>query len=192
MIVSEHEYYSIEEYLELEVNSQERHEYIDGTIISMTGGTPNHNQIALNLSGALNSNLKRHHRVFMTDQRLWIPKKRIHTYPDVMVVRKPLQLQEGRRDTIINPLIIAEVLSKSTKSNDKDEKFTAYRTIESFQEYLLIDQYAIHVEQYSKTDNNKWIFSEYDDENATISLTSVKFEITLADIYDNVEFELEE
>ena len=157
----------------------------------MTGGTPNHNQIALNLSGAMNSTLKRHHRVFMTDQRLWIPKKKIHTYPDVMVVRKPLELQEGRRDTVINPLIIAEVLSKYTKSNDKDEKFTAYRTIESFQEYLLIDQYTIHVEQYSKTDNNKWIFSEYDEENATISLTSVKFEITVADIYDNVEFESE-
>ncbi|RUT04309.1 hypothetical protein DSM106972_045370 [Dulcicalothrix desertica PCC 7102] len=108
-----------------------------------------------------------------------------------MVVRKPLELQEGRRDTVINPLIIAEVLSKSTKSNDKDEKFTAYRTIESFEEYLLIDQYTIHVEQYYKTDNNKWIFSEYDDENATISLTSVKFEITVADIYDNVEFESE-
>ncbi|BDA74757.1 protein of unknown function DUF820 [Rivularia sp. IAM M-261] len=190
-VVQEQRYFSPEEYLELEVNSQERHEYINGKIITMTGGTPNHNQIALNLSGAMNSTLKRHHRVFMTDQRLWIPKKKIHTYPDVMVVRKPLELQEGRRDTVINPLIIAEVLSKYTKSNDKDEKFTAYRTIESFQEYLLIDQYTIHVEQYSKTDNNKWIFSEYDEENATISLTSVKFEITVADIYDNVEFESE-
>ncbi|HAG82649.1 MAG TPA: hypothetical protein DCL61_16175, partial [Cyanobacteria bacterium UBA12227] len=74
-----------EEYLELEVASDYRHEYIDGEIILMTGGTPNHNQIALNLSGALNFSLKRQpYRVFVTDQRLWIPRKRIHTYPDVM------------------------------------------------------------------------------------------------------------
>ncbi|RUT04310.1 hypothetical protein DSM106972_045380 [Dulcicalothrix desertica PCC 7102] len=66
-VVQEQRYFSPEEYLELEVNSQERHEYINGTIITMTGGTPNHNQIALNLSGAMNSLLKRHHRVFMTD-----------------------------------------------------------------------------------------------------------------------------
>ncbi len=191
-IAIEQRYYSSEEYLEQEINSQERHEYINGKIIPMTGGTPNHNQICLNFSGTLNFALKRQpYRVFVTDQRLWIPKKQIHTYPDVMVVTKPLELQEGRKDTVINPLMIAEVLSKSTKSFDKDEKFTAYRTIASFQEYLLIDQYTMHVEQYSKTDDKKWIFSEYDDENSEISLTSVPFQITLADIYDNVDFEVE-
>ena len=190
MIATEQRYYSHEEYLELEVNSQERHEYIDGQIIPMTGGTPNHNQIALNLSGALNFALKRQpYRVFVTDQRLWIPKKRIHTYPDVMVVQGQLEFQAGRRDTIENPLMIAEVLSKSTKSYDRDEKFAAYRTIPSFREYLLIDQYTLHVEQYSKTDNNRWIFTEYEDENETISLASVPFEIVLADIYDKVDFE---
>ncbi len=190
MIAAEQRYYSPEEYLELEVNSESRHEYIDGQIIPMTGGTPNHNQIALNLSGALNFALKRQpYRVFVTDQRLWIPKKRIHTYPDVMVVQGQLEFQAGRRDTITNPLMIAEVLSKSTKSYDRDEKFAAYRTIPSFQEYLLIDQYKLHVEQYAKTDNNRWIFTEYEDENETISLASVPFEIVLADIYDKVDFE---
>ncbi len=190
MIAAEQRYYSPEEYLELEVNSESRHEYIDGQIIPMTGGTPNHNQIALNLSGALNFALKRQpYRVFVTDQRLWIPKKRIHTYPDVMVVQGQLEFQAGRRDTIANPLMIAEVLSKSTKSYDRDEKFAAYRTIGSFQEYLLIDQYTLHVEQYSKTDNNRWIFTEYEDEDGTISLASVAFEIMLADIYDKVDFE---
>ncbi|HAX75361.1 MAG TPA: hypothetical protein DCY88_05890 [Cyanobacteria bacterium UBA11372] len=190
MIATEQRYYSPEEYLELEVNSQERHEYIDGQIIPMTGGTPNHNQIAGNFYAALNFALKRQpYRVFVTDQRLWIPKKRIHTYPDVMVVQGQLEFQAGRRDTIENPLMIAEVLSKSTKSYDRDEKFAAYRTIPSFREYLLIDQYTLHVEQYSKTDNNRWIFTEYEDENETISLASVPFEIVLADIYDKVDFE---
>ncbi|NJL63390.1 MAG: Uma2 family endonuclease [Methylacidiphilales bacterium] len=190
-IAQEQRYYSPEEYLEVEVNSQERNDYIDGRIILMAGGTPNHNQIAGNFYAGLNFTLKRQpFRVFVTDQRLWIPDKKIFTYPDVMVVAKPIELQEGRRDTIINPVMIAEVLSNSTKSNDRDEKFAAYRTISSFKEYILIDQYTMHVEQYSKTDNNKWIFSEYENENETISLTSIPFEIPLADIYDNVDFEI--
>jgi Uma2 family endonuclease len=185
--------YTPEEYLEFEVNSEERHEYINGEIVPMTGGTPNHNQIAGNFYAQLNFALKRQpYRVFFTDQRLWIPGKRIHTYPDVMVVQGELQLQEGRRDTITNPLMIAEVLSKSTRSYDKDEKFAAYRTIPTFQEYLLIDQYGVHVEQYFKTDRNSWTFSEYEEANVTISLNSISFQFTLADIYDKVDFDLAE
>jgi Uma2 family endonuclease len=190
--VDEIKYYTSEEYLELEVNSQERHEYIDGEIIVMTGGTPNHNKIALNLSAALNFALKRQpYQVFVTDQRLWIPEKGIYTYPDVMVVDGELQLQAGRKDTITNPLIISEVLSNSTKSYDKDDKFAAYRTIPTFQEYILIDQYKVHIEQYFKTDKKRWTFVEYDDLTETISLNYIKFEIALADIYDKVNFEQE-
>jgi Uma2 family endonuclease len=182
--------YTPEEYLEFELNSEERHEYINGEIALMTGGTPNHNQIALNLSGALNFALKRQpYRVFVTDQRLWIPKKGIHTYPDVMVVQGELQLREGRRDTITNPLMIAEVLSESTRSYDKDAKFAAYRTIPNFQEYLLIDQYTMHIEQYFKTEQKRWTFSEYDDANETVCLNSISFQILIEDIYDKVEFD---
>lgn len=182
--------YTPEEYLEFEVNSEERHEYINGEIVLMTGGTPNHNQIGLNLSGALNFALKRQpYRVFVTDQRLWIPKKRIYTYPDVMVVQGELQLQEGRRDTITNPLLIAEVLSASTRSYDKDAKFAAYRTIPNFKEYLLIDQYTMHIEQYFKTEQKRWTFSEYDNADETVSLNSIPFQILIEDIYDKVEFE---
>ncbi|BAZ01709.1 hypothetical protein NIES37_57140 [Tolypothrix tenuis PCC 7101] len=192
-IAQTQKYYSPEEYLELEVNSEERHEYIDGQIIPMTGGTPNHNQIVGNFYAALNFALKRQpYRAFVTDQRLWIPNKRIHTYPDVMIVKTPLEYQEGRRDTLINPIFIAEVLSKSTKSYDRDEKFAAYRTIPGFQEYVLIDQYRMHVEQYFKTENNKWIFSEYEDGDVILSLAAVSFQITLADIYDKVDFNTEE
>jgi len=183
-------YYTSEEYLELEVNSLERHEYIDGAIIVMTGGTPNHNKISLNLSAALNFALKRQpYQVFVTDQRLWIPKKSIYTYPDIMVVDGELQLQEGRKDTITNPLIITEVLSNSTKSYDKDDKFAAYRTIPTFQEYILIDQYKVNIEQYFKIDNKRWTFVEYNDLNETISLNYINFEISLTDIYDKVNFE---
>jgi Uma2 family endonuclease len=180
--------YTPEEYLEFEVNSENRHEFINGEIVLMTGGTPNHNQIAGNFYAALNFALKRQpYRVFVTDQRLWIPRKRIYTYPDVMVVQGELQFQEGRRDTITNPLIIAEVLSESTRSYDKDAKFAAYRTIPSFQEYLLIDQYTMHIEHYFKTERKRWIFYEYDDADEILSLNSFSFQITLADIYNKVE-----
>jgi len=193
MVSAQQRYYTPEEYLELEVNSQERHEYIDGQIILMTGGTPNHNRIALNFSGALNFILKRQpYDVFITDQRLWIPNKRIHTYPDVMVIAGELEFEPGRKDTIMNPVMIAEVLSKSTRSYNRDEKFAAYRSIPSFQEYLLIEQYTMHVEQYYKTDNNRWVFTEYNAADESISLNSVPFEIVLADIYDKVNFDLQE
>jgi Uma2 family endonuclease len=183
--------YTPEEYLELEINAQARHEFIDGEIVEMTGGLPNHNQIALNLSGALNFALKRQpYRVFVLDQRLWIPQSRIYTYPHVMVVQGELQLQEGRRDIITNPIMIAEVLSDSTKAYDRDKKFKAYRTIPGFQEYLLIEQEMMYVEQYVKTESNQWIFSEYDSA-AILSLSTIPFELSLAELYDKIDFEVE-
>ena len=192
-IAQETLYYSPAEYLELEVNSDIRHEYINGLIIPMTGGTPDHNQLAGNFYAILNFALKRQpYQVFVTDQRLWIPNRKIHTYPDIMVVQTPLVFEEGRKDTITNPVMIAEVLSNSTKSYDKDEKFAAYRTISSFQEYILIDQYTMHVEQYSKTDNNKWIFSEYSNSHDSLNLAAIACQILLEDIYDKVDFEVKE
>ncbi|MFB8797358.1 MAG: Uma2 family endonuclease [Microcoleus sp.] len=181
--------YTAQEYLEAEVNSLDRHEFINGEIILMAGGTPDHNEIALNLGGALKLALKgKPYRTFSSDQRLWVPQLNNYTYPDVMVVAKPIELQSGRTDTITNPLLIAEVLSTSTKAYDRDEKFAAYRSIPSFQEYLLIDQYRLQVEQYSKTDANKWIFSEYGVIGDRLMLTSVQVEIAMADLYENIEF----
>jgi Uma2 family endonuclease len=191
----EKRYYSPQEYLELEVVSDIRNEYINGEIIPMTGGLPNHNQISLNLASILNFALKRKpYRVFVTDQRLWIPERKIYTYPDVMVVADPLILQEGRKDTITNPSIVAEVLSKSTRSYDSDEKFAAYRTISSFQEYLLLDQDKIQVKHYVKSNNaessrDRWIFTEYTEPHESIPLASFPLEISLEDIYDKVDFE---
>ena len=190
MQAEEKKHYTPDEYLELEANSEERHEYIDGEIVLMPGGLPNHNRIAGNFYAALNFALKRRpYDVFITDQRLWIPRQRIYTYPDVMLIQGELQLQEGRRDTLTNPMMIVEVLSDSTEAYDRSGKFAAYRTIPSFQEYVLIDQHDRHVEQYYKTEPRKWIFSEHDGAEAILSLNSVPFEITLADLYDKVEFE---
>lgn len=181
--------YTVAEYLEFETQSDLRHEYRDGAIAAMTGGTPNHNQLALNFSSALNFALKRQpYRVFVSDQRLWIPERRIYTYPDVMLMAQPLEFAEGRKDTLTNPLLIAEVLSKSTRSYDKDEKFAAYRTISSLQDYLLVDQYTMHVEHYSKTAPQIWTYSEHDGETAALSVSAIAFQISLADLYDKVDF----
>lgn len=191
MQAEEKKVYTPDEYLDFEVDSELRHEYIHGEIVPITGGTPNHNQITGNLCAALNFALKRQpYRVFVTDQRLWIPRKHIYTYPDVMIVEGELQLQEGRRDTILNPFMMAEVLSPSTRSYDKDDKFAAYRTISTFREYLLIEQSKMHVEHYVKNEQKRWTFSEYDDAEEVVSFNSISFQITLADLYDKVEFEV--
>jgi Uma2 family endonuclease len=189
MQAAEKSYYTPEQYLEIETQAEYRSEYYDGEVVPMAGGSPNHNQIAGNFYAALNFALRMQpYRVFMTDLRLWIPRQSIYTYPDVMVVAGNLEFAEGRKDTITNPVLIVEVLSKSTKNFDLGEKFEFYRTIPSFKEYILIDQTKIHVEQFAKTDDNKWILSEYEDENAILALSNIQFEIPLVDIYSRVEF----
>ena len=182
--------YTVDEYLELEVASETRNEYRNGEIIPMTGGTPNHNDISGNAYILLKALLKaKAYRVFHVDQRLWIPALKEYTYPDVMVVAKPLEMQVGRKDTITNPCLIVEVLSRSTQSRDRSEKFAAYRTIDTFQEYILIDQYRIHVEHYLKTAVNQWLFSEYDDPETAIALQFLDMQIKIADLYDNIDFD---
>lgn len=181
--------YTPDEYLELELASETRSDFCNGVIIPMTGGTPDHNEIAVNLASLLKFDLRgKPYRIFATDQRLWIPDRNLYTYPDVMVVEKPIQLQGGRTDTLVNPCFIAEVLSKSTQDYDHGEKFSAYRTIPSFGEYLLVDQYSIHVEHYIKTAANQWLLSEYDAPDITLNLQTVAAQINIAALYENIEF----
>jgi len=181
--------YTAEEYLELELAAETRSEYRNGDIIPMTGGTPNHNDISGNLYILLKSALKgKDYRIFYADQRLRIPAVNLYTYPDVMVVPKPLELQTGRRDTVVNPCFIAEVLSKSTQNYDRSEKFAAYRTIPTFQEYLLVDQHRVHVEHHVKTAVNQWLFSEYDDPSVILSFKAFEVQIQIADLYENIDF----
>ncbi len=189
MIAAPVKTYTPEEYLSLEIESKTRNEYRDGEIIPMTGGTPTHNEIIGALTVVLRLALKgKPLQVFVTDQRLWIPDRQIHTYPDVMVVPRPITLQKGRRDTVTEPIFIAEVLSNSTKNYDRGEKFADYRTISSFQEYLLIDQKKPHVEHYIKQSENQWLFMEYDNLGDQFTLSSIGVEVNLADLYENIEF----
>jgi Uma2 family endonuclease len=182
--------YTPDEYFELELASETRSEFRNGEIIPMTGGTPDHNELAINLASLLKSALRgKPYRIFATDQRLWISARSLYTYPDVMVIEKPLQLQTGRTDTVINPCFIAEVLSKSTQDYDHGDKFSAYRTIEDFREYLMIDQYSVHIEHYVKTAAHQWLLSEYDDPSVTLTLRTFDAQIQIAALYENIDFE---
>ena len=190
MQVTTKTYYSPEEYLELETAAEYRSEYLNGQIIPMAGGKPNHNKISLNFSSALNFALRQTaYDVFMSDLRLWIPDFSLYTYPDVMVVETPLIFAENRQDTIINPIAIAEILSDSTEKYDRGDKFRMYRTIPSFKEYLLISQTAMQVEKFAKNDANQWVLSEYAGKDAKIVFASFEFEIGLDELYNRVDLD---
>ncbi|BCL36054.1 Uma2 family endonuclease [Nostoc sp. MS1] len=193
MQVTQQKDYTPEEYLALEETAEYKSEYIDGQIIPMAGGTANHNRIAGNFYAVMNFAFRqKEYEVFNSDMRLWLPQKRIYTYPDAMIIVGESEFYNNRTDIITNPQVIIEVLSKSTKGYDREDKFQAYRTIPSFQEYLLIDQTRIHVEQFSKTGKKQWNLREYDEEDEAIALVTVPFEITLQDLYDKVNFEVAE
>lgn len=181
--------YSPEEYLALEEAAEYRSEYYNGQIFPMAGGTPNHNRIAVNFGSALNTALAdQAYDVFISDMRLWIPQVKLYTYPDVMVTAGELALAEGRKDTITNPLLIVEVLSESTKNYDRGEKFEFYRSLPSFQEYILVDQSRVHVEHCVRTADNKWLLSEFGSMDAILISVSISFQIELTTIYKKVQF----
>jgi len=185
--------YTREEYLALEETAEYKSEYRDGQIVPMAGGTTNHNKIAGNLYVNLRAAFKEdNYEVFIGDVRLWIPRYNIYTYPDVMIIEgKPVYQGKGTT-TVTNPSIVIEVLSSSTSSYDKGKKFRYYRSLPSLKEYILIDQYSFFVEQFSKIEDNKWLLTEYEQENSSLSFTVIDLKLSLADIYERVDFNLDE
>ena len=179
--------YSPEEYLALEAEADYKSEYRDGEIVPMTGGSTDHNDIAGNLYAHLKFALRQQpYKVFIGDVRLWIPGCRLFTYPDVMMIAGEPVFYEGRLDTVTNPRMIVEILSKSTRNYDQGDKFDCYRTIAEFQEYVLVDQYRVYVKQFVKTTEGYWLLKEYGELEQTLAFSSVKFEIRLEEIYEGV------
>ncbi|MGI0481744.1 Uma2 family endonuclease [Geminocystis sp. CENA526] len=182
-------YYSVEEYLELEETAEYKSEYHDGEIIAMTGGTTNHNKIAGNFYFHFKSAFRgKSYDIYINDVRLSIPVERRYTYPDIMIIHDRTIYESDKQTIVTNPLVIIEVLSNSTQNYDKGEKFKSYRSIESFQEYILIDQYSFSVEQFIKESDNEWRFKEYLGENQILKLGKIDFEIPFSDIYEGVIF----
>ena len=156
--------YSFEEYLELEENAHFKHEYQDGEIVTMTEESTEHNKIAFNLASYLKFALKiqkQKHSIFIGDVKLWISQYRQGTYPDVMIIDGNPSYYGTGKTTVTNPSLIVEVLSKSTQNYDQGDKFLYYRSISQFKEYILINQSQYYVMQYHKTDEAKWLLTEY-------------------------------
>jgi Uma2 family endonuclease len=182
-------YYTPEEYLELEEKADYKNEYRDGEIISMTGGTTNHNKLAGNFYICLNLALNDlDYDIYIGDVKLWIPRYREFTYPDVMVIEGQPIYYSTNTTIVTNPVLIVEVLSKSTKDYDRGDKFLYYRSIPEFKEYILIDQTKYYVMQYVKTSENQWILTEYETEDALINLSSINVELSLKQLYKKVNF----
>jgi Uma2 family endonuclease len=184
--------YTPDEYLDLEEVAEFRSNYDNGKITPMTGGTSNHNRISRNLCLALTLGLEgQNYEAFMVDLKVWIPKSRKFRYPDVMVVAGEPQYYNNRETAVTNPQIIFEVLSDSTEDFDRDEKFTIYQAIPTFQEYVLVDQKEVSIHQFYKTGSKRWSITQYDAQDSGLSFKSVDLEIPIADIYKKVKFQAE-
>lgn len=176
------------EYLAQEEIAIERHEYIAGQVRVVPSECLRHSSLGVNVMFVLGIALKHQpYYVAHAAQRLWVPQPQVYLYPDVMVASKPLVLQEGRDDTVMNIRFAAEILSPSTRNYDRSEKFHYYRSIPEFQEYLLIEQDRVFVEHYVRTEAKKWRLTEHTEIEDVIKLESVDCEMAIADIYEDVE-----
>lgn len=188
------EFYAPSEYLAMEEQSEIRHEYFDGEIVAMAGGSINHNQIVGNAAGELRNALRgKSRRVFSTDLKVALSGRRFYLYPDIVVVCGKLELEPKRDDTVRNPTLLIEVLSKSTEAFDKSEKFELYRSIPSLQEYVMIDQKRVFVEHYRKQGRADklhplWVLETLTELSETLELESVGVTLTVAALYEQVEF----
>ena len=190
MAAAPREYLSPEEYLTLERRSETKHEYVDGKLIAMVGGTGTHSQIAGSTIIAFGAVLRgRSCTVFTSDLKVGIGKLRAYAYPDVTIVCERPKYADSVQDVLINPLLIVEVLSPSTEQYDRTGKFLRYQRIPSFAEYLLIAQDKPLVELCSRQDDGMWEWVAVEGLEATITIPSLDCTLALADIYNNVQFD---
>ncbi len=201
MTVLPKKFYTPEEYLERELQADYKSEYLNGEIFpmgdfegdtpeAMAGGRSRHNAIRENLSieGGFRLKKKGNCRSFSADQRLHIPRTGLYTYPDFLIVcGKPTYLDDPS-DTLTNPVLIAEVLSKRTASYDRAEKFAHYRSIPTLREYLVLDSRRVGVELWRKSESGFWMLvTETDQSDQPVYLESAGITLLLADLYANVD-----
>ncbi|HEX2630226.1 MAG TPA: Uma2 family endonuclease [Chitinophagaceae bacterium] len=181
-------YITPEEYLEMEANSTEKHEYHRGEIFTMSGASIEHNIIAVNINGlAVNPLRKKGCMLFGSDYRVHIPLEQLFTYPDFSIVCGPVQ-ESKYADNLINPSVIIEILSPSTKKYDRSGKFALYRSIRTLKEYLLIDSTSPWIELHTKQEDGRWILEEFRYSQERIHLSTVGITMCLKDIYQDISF----
>lgn len=177
---------SADEYLAWEAGQQERHEYWDGEVVAMSGGTKKHNRVSGNAFKLLDGILAdRDCEVYITDIKVQVEANRKYFYPDVVVT-----CDERDRDAqlVQYPCLIVEVLSPSTEAVDRGKKFTYYRRFTTLREYLLIQPEQPIVEVFARNEIGKWVLTEYGMEDV-IDLESIGCSIAVKDLYDRVKFE---
>jgi Uma2 family endonuclease len=182
--------YTLEEYFDLELSTNERFEYWNGEVFSMSGGSDEHDQIESNTHLALRLVLRgRECRVFTGNMRIKVPTLPPYRYCDVSALcGQPAFEKIGGVDTLTNPTLIIEVLSESTEAYDRGDKFTHYKSIPSLKEYLLVAQHRPHITQYAKQEDGSWSYREVNDLSASLHLPSVDSVLELSEVYLNVTF----
>jgi Uma2 family endonuclease len=180
---------TFDEWLEAERASlDERTEYLAGEAFAMTGASVEHNAIVVNIARELSIQMKgRPCQVYANDLKVRIRTADAGKYPDLIALCGEHQFQDGRRDVLLNPSLIVEVLSDSTEAYDRGKKFSIYRQIPSLREYLLVSQHQVLVELYSRADDGRWTLADFSALSERVPLPSVGCLLSLAEIYDKVE-----
>jgi Uma2 family endonuclease len=182
-------YITEDDYLQRERASTLKHEYYAGHIYAIAGASEAHNLIAMNLAALLRSRVRGSScRAYPSDMRVKVQPTGLNTYPDFSIVcGQPAFVDADKRDTLTNPGLIIEILSPSTESYDRGEKFQHYRTIETLQEYILVAQNKYRIERFVRNEHNEWVLSDVSGLEAALPLALLQTEIALADIYEQVE-----
>ncbi len=182
--------YALEEYLELDRNSEERLEYWDGEVYSMSGVSRKHARLEVRLSNLLDSQLsEKDCEVFPANMRIKVPSLPPYRYGDLSALCGEAQFEQiDGVDVLLNPMLIVEVLSSSTEARDRGDKFSHYKSIPGFCEYLLVAQHRPHVTQYIKQGDGFWLQREYSSLDEVVKIESLDCELAMKDIYRRVAF----
>ena len=176
------------EYLGIERTATYRSEYLRGEMFAMAGGSPTHSRIKTNVLGELRSRLKGNPCApYDSDLRVKCPTG-LYTYPDASVFCSELEFDDEQKDTVLNPTLLVEVLSKSTEAYDRGKKFDHYRTIPSLREYVLVSQEEPMIQRFLRNEDDTWTLSVVADLNQSVRLQSLGIELPLAEVYERVDF----
>ncbi|WP_231427673.1 MULTISPECIES: Uma2 family endonuclease [Pedobacter] len=181
-------HFTVAEYLEMEKASQEKHEYFQGEIFSMAGASTNHNEIFTNLFLEIGALLGKPCRPYGSDLRMQITANGLFTYPDISIYCNGLNHSDIDNESFIEPTLIIEILSPSTKDYDRGHKFDLYKDIPTLKEYILIDSEAISVEAFYLNGKQNWELIEYKKIDEAVKFVSMGFEVPLNEIYNRVRF----
>lgn len=177
------------DYLTIEREALQKSELFDGQVVAMAGATITHNRIVSNIISNIGPYLKgKPCEIFPSDLRVRVGLSDSFTYPDATIVCGKPEMLDEHFDTVTNPTVIIEVMSKSTEEKDKGSKFFAYRQIPTLKEYLLISSTEYFVQTVLRQSDGSWKFEEITDLNKAMPITSIQHEVSLLEIYENVSF----